>query len=155
MMFKKPKCADCGYLCLKEDKMTFLGESHLGTQTPFSEYDEQTQYLEITPQQRKDPSELKKNFRKIFCYRHEASFEKELKSAVKANNPAKISDIIEKPRDCKYHTKYVSGYDPIQHLMRWENIEREQRNRKWSLVYMILGSIITIAGMVAIKMVFG
>ena len=157
-MSKKVKCSDCGYLCIKQDERRYLGERRpFGPDVRgFDEYEEVTNYVEITPKQRKNISELEDNLLNIFCYRHEVTFETELKSVVEVEEKdlSKFVDIINKPRQCGYHTGHVSGYEPSQHLMRWESIERERSNRRWSLLYILVGSIITIIGALAIKLIF-
>jgi hypothetical protein len=158
-MSKKVKCSDCGYLCIKQDERRYLGESHpWGSGHPgWEQYEDITNYVEITPKQRRNISELKNDLMNIFCYRHDVAFETELKRAVEAEDTdlSKFVDIINKPRQCRHHTEHVSGYEPFQHLMRWESIERERSNRRWSLLYIVIGSIITIIGALAIKLIFG
>jgi hypothetical protein len=157
MMAKKVKCSDCGYLCFKQTESRFLGESHpFGPgQAGFQQYDYVTNYREIIPVKRNNLSELKNDLREVFCYRHAVAFEIELKSAVEAHDSSKVVDIVNNPRECRYYTKHISGYDPSQHLMRWESVERERSNRRWSLLYIVIGAVITAAGAVVIKLIFG
>lgn len=156
-MARKVRCSDCGYLCLEETKEVFLGERVLMEKplwrTP--EYDIQKRYLEVTPQSRKDPAGLKEYAENIFCYRHAFSLAQEIKSLPDGDLSARFKVVVDKARECKYHIKYIPGYDPLQHLNRWESVERERVNRRWSLLYVALGSGITIAGMVAINQFWG
>jgi hypothetical protein len=160
-MTKKVRCFDCGYLCLEETKTKFLGDRTLaeaGYGRPawkHPEYDIEKQYLEITPQNRKDPTGLKESAQNIFCYRHAFLLSQEMKTTPKRNLSKNFEVVVEKPCECKYHVQYIPGYDPAQHLTRWESLERERVNRRWSLFYIALGSGITIAGMLAIRYFWG
>lgn len=157
MSWRKHKCVTCGYLCVKEVESRFLGESY-----PFGrgergmgQYEYMTEYVEITPKQREDISGLKGDLNSVFCYRHEVTFETELKNAVEAHDLSKIVEVLKNSRDCSYHIGHVSGYTPQQHLMRWESIERERSNRRWSLLYIVIGALITVVGGLLIKLIWG
>jgi hypothetical protein len=160
-MPKKVQCSNCGYLCLEETKEIFLGDRTITDANALfpaarqPEYDIEKQYLEITPQNRKDPTGLKESAKDIFCYRHAFLLAQEMKSIATQNLFKKVKTVIEKPRECKYHIQYIPGYSPTQHLMRWENTQREQTNRYWSLIYLLIGAILTIIAGIITKLVLG
>ena len=160
-MPKKVKCSDCGYLCVEETKNVFLGdrtiiEARQDTSAwRHAEYETEKQYLEITPQNREDPTDLKESAEDIFCYRHAFSLTQEMKSLADGDLSVKFKTVVQKSRECEYHIKYIPGYSPVQHLMRWENLQTQQANRRWNLLYMVIGSAITILGALAIKLIFG
>jgi len=146
---------------LEEVKNIFLGDKTIiearGTTPAWREpqYDTEKQYLEIDPLNRKEPDKLKKSIECLFCYRHAFSLAEETKSVPNGDLLEKFKVIVGKRRECKYHIEYIPGYSPIQHLTRWENLQREQTNRRWSLLYIIIGSIITVLSALAIKLIWG
>ena len=156
-MTKTVKCFDCGYLCILEVSPIFLGDRTVAKDWVMPQYEYKTEYMQIYELERKEPSKLERT-EGIHCYRRAFDLEGELKDftvSKKKDVSASIKSIIEKPRACSYHVRYVPGYSPEQHLIRWENLEREQSNRRWSLLYVLIGAIITATGALAIKLIFG
>ncbi|MFC1946081.1 hypothetical protein ACFLW1_02655 [Chloroflexota bacterium] len=150
-MPKRVRCSNCGYLCLENISNVFLGDRTLVDADPLrgfdavrsSEYDKRVDYLEITPQDRGDIARLQKSAQNIYCYRHASVLGEEVQSSTEKELSVKVVAVIEKQRECKYHVHYVSGYNPTQHLMKWENEQREKSNRKWNLFYLLVGAMIT------------
>jgi len=144
-MSKAIKRSDCGYLC----KHYYSAEWRGGGKYVISE---------ISLDTRLDPSKIRlQTSDELYCYRRSFILGKVVEDSLKKSNNAfnAIQRVIEQPRDCKYHLRYVSGYSPEQHLTRWESLERESINRRWSLVYIVIGSIITVLGALAIKLIWG
>lgn len=132
-----------------------MGQAGSGAETRATYFEDVTDYQEITPFERKHDIKITEGSQQPFCYRREPSFESELQSAPQSDYSLSLDNIIYKPRKCKYRTRYIPGYSPYQHLARCEAIERERSNRRWSLVYIVLGALLTVAGALAIKLIFG
>jgi hypothetical protein len=61
----------------------------------------------------------------------------------------KLTAILElalKKRCCNLYMKYAPGYSPELHLSRFETFERERSNRRWNLVWLLVGAALTVAG---------
>jgi hypothetical protein len=162
MNLRKHKCIKCGYLCIELIEQKFLGEDRpFGVfQTGISHYENITKYQEYTVKERKGDFKLQRGRKNLFCFRREATFEIELDDILKthqsseSNKCPELDDLVNKARKCRYYTNYIPGYSPIQHLTKMEVIERERTNRYWSLLYLIIGSLLTIAGGFIIKLLF-
>ena len=140
-MPKIVKCANCGYLCIHSSSF------------------EGVDYLEIYSNSRKNVDDIKVGaWSELHCYRRIFNLHQELalpEHTEKAKIIESIKSVIEKPRDCRYYLEYLPGYSPSQHLSRWEDINRERSNRCWSLIYIVIGAIITAIGALLIKVIFG
>jgi hypothetical protein len=162
MNFRKCKCIECGYLCFELIEQRFLGEQRPwgALQQGIPEYERTASYREITAKERNEDLELRRGSKNLFCYRREVSFEVELEAILKRHESSEskecseLDNLINKTRKCRYYTSYIPGYSPLQHLTRWEAVERERSNRRWSLLYIIIGAIITALGALAIKLIF-
>lgn len=157
---RKRKCIECGYLCFEFQEQRFLGELGSGSMTRVPQYEGLINYREITDKERNEDLEIRRGYKNLFCYRRDASFEVELETILKIHESSEsrecpeLDNLIRKTRKCRYYTNYIPGYSPLQHLTRWESVERERSNRRWSLLYIVIGAIITIAGALAIKLIF-
>ena len=155
MTLLKHRCINCGYLCFKTTEQRFLGESKpFGPfQAGLPQHENVTSYSEIAPRERGGLIEIKRFNTELFCYRREVTVEIELKSAIKQGIPEseKFDAVIKRKRKCEYYVRYSPGYNPSQHLTRWEAIERERSNRIWNLIFLAIGSALTILGALAIN----
>lgn len=145
MNFRTHVCRDCGFLCINAGS---AGNTHI------SEY---------TPSQRLNGMEhAASGFARPRCYRRVIEFELEVDEVFKkcprlqdafggvsyeSNTLAElIRQLINKPRRCALFTPYQSGYNPELHLQRHEMIERDRSNRRWNLIWLLVGAALTIAG---------
>jgi hypothetical protein len=144
MILVRRKCRDCGFLCIKSG-----GAGHTVTK-------------EYLPKERVEgTTNLFSGYVMPCCYRHSISFETELDKLYSYGGPiypkslsAALQILIEKSRNCSLFTKYMPGYDPEMHLSKFEVIEREKSNRRWNLIWLLVGAALTlIAGIVA-RLVF-
>lgn len=142
MILSRRNCQDCGFLCF------MVGSGY-------------TKAVEYSPKERAEGIERFSPFSLPHCYRHDYVFETEWKSILD-NMPnvqsnfgetvypkEKLNAILNlttKKRRCKLYMKYAPGYSPELHLSRFETFERERSNRRWNLVWLLVGVALTVAG---------
>jgi hypothetical protein len=128
-----------------------------------------TKSFEYSPKERAEGIESFSPYRLPHCYRHDFTFETEwrliLDSSPDERNEAgevllskkkrgAMLNLTTKKRRCVLYTKYAPGYSPELHLSRFETFEREQSARRWNLVWLIVGVVLTLLAGVALRFIF-
>jgi hypothetical protein len=157
MNLRKHKCLDCGYLCHESHRRHFIGNAaSSGQSSPQFEYE--TDYVELTVVERnKFNAKNNSGGFQLYCYRHDTVFHNVIQNikGISDNQYAKnIDNLVQKPSKCFYFIKHISGYSASQHLTRWEAIDRESSNRNWSIVYILLGALLTLIATIVVRLVF-
>ena len=161
MKFGKHRCIECGYLCYELTEQRFLGERRSGFGSGWAEYEDVTRINEITNRERNEDLDVRIGRKNLLCYRREVSFEVGLEAILKTHESSEtkecpeLNKFLDMNRKCRFYTIYIPGYSPNQHLTRWESTDRERSNRRWSLVYIIIGAILTAVGALITKRILG
>lgn len=121
----------------------FLGQSGSGTQTRLERHEDIIEYIELSLKKRLDPdSKFRRDWYMIHCYRRNINFEVELDRLLRIES-AELDDLMDKPRSCGLFTKYIPGYSPELHLSRYETSDRDRSNRRWNLIWLLVGAALT------------
>jgi hypothetical protein len=128
-----------------------------------------TKGIEYSPKERVEGIEHFSPYSLPHCYRHDYTYEIELKAAIK-NVPethrsmgelvytkedlTTFLELTIKKRRCSLYMKYAPGYSPELHLSRYENFERERSARNWNLVWLLVGAALTLTAGIAARLIF-
>ncbi len=150
MILRQSRCKDCGFLCF------MVGEHY-------------TKAIEYSPKERAEGIERLSPYSLPHCYRHNYTFEIELNKTEndipdlqdEAGQPIyskeKLTALLEltlKKRRCNLYMKYAPGYSPELHLSRFETFERERSARRWNLIWLLVGVVLTLLAGIVTRLVF-